>query len=95
VDAIAFQGTVGRQDRGNFLEGAGDRLDILAVGADAEGGGFPPAFDAVMFDAQEEVGGLAGGASTDGEGEAFVDGEGLETDLHGDDRNGRRFLSLR
>jgi hypothetical protein len=36
-----------------------------------------------MFDAEKEVGGLGGGAATDGEGVAFVDGEGLQPNLHG------------
>jgi hypothetical protein len=35
-----------------------------------------------MLDADRQIGGLGGGAATDREGEAFVDGECLQPNLH-------------
>jgi hypothetical protein len=53
------------------------------VSADGEGRSLAPAFDALLLDANPDVGGVAGSASADSEGNAFVDGEGLDLEFHG------------
>lgn len=82
IDFLGFEGAVGGEEGGDALEGAGDLVDRLAVGADAEGRCFSPAFNAVVDQPQEEIGALGGGASADGQGKALLDGEGGEVQFH-------------
>ena len=54
----------------------------LGMFANGKGGGFAPTFNAVVLDANPNVGAGAGSASTNGERKAFVDRKGLDLDLH-------------
>lgn len=80
-DGLAIVGGEASKVRGDRLKTLLKTLRGLCA-TDGKGRSFPPAFDAVVGEAQPQVSAFGGGAAADGEGKAFVDGEWLNSEMH-------------
>jgi hypothetical protein len=53
IDLLAFQGVAGGQQGNHFLQGPGNHVCGLSIFTNIKGGGFAPAADAFVLDAQK------------------------------------------